>query len=112
MRLVNKLNSNSIQRAYLTGNPGQRIILDLRYLPTQQIWMADLQLDSFEVKGIFVTVSPNLLHSFHNVIPFGLVVTTDDGQEPRGVDDFDTGYAKIFLMDQNEVLLIEAAYFD
>lgn len=57
-------------------------------------------------------VSPNLLHSFHNIAPFGMMVITEDGGEPRDVTDFDTGYATIYLMNGEEVLETEEDYFE
>lgn len=112
MRLINKLNASPRQKAFLTGNSGQRIIMNLRYLPTQKIWMMDLQLNDFIIRGITVTTSPNMLHNFNRTVPFGMACITLDGQDPRDLTDFDTGYARLYLLNEQEVIEAEAEYFD
>lgn len=112
INLVNKINDQPMQRVFLTGNPGQRIIMDLRFLPTQSLWTADFSLGDFSVEGICVTASPNILRNYRNIIPFGVMVLTDNGQDPRGLDDFNTGYARIYLMDQEETNRIESLIYE
>lgn len=111
MRYINKLNSDPFQTAYLTGNAGQRIRMDLRYNPTQKVWMADFSLGTFTINGISVVKSPNLLRNYRNIIPFGLVVTTADGQDPRNVEDFSTQYAAMYLLTKDEVEEMERLAF-
>lgn len=111
MRLINKLNSSPSQRAVLTGNMGQRIIMDLRYLPTQKTWMANIQFDEFTLNGITVTTSPNILRAYNNIVSFGMACITDDGQDPRNLSDFDSGYAALYLLSSDEVQLAEEVYF-
>lgn len=111
MRYINKLISSPFQTAFLTGNAGQRIRMDLRYNPTQKMWIADFQLGEFSVKGISVVKSPNLLRNYRNILPFGIVVTTADGQDPRNLEDFSTQYAAMYLLTQDEVLELEEFAF-
>lgn len=112
MRIINKLNSDARQRAFLTGNQGQRIIMDLRYLPTQQLWMMDLQLDDFILKGIVVVNSLNMLRGYHNIIPFGISCNTPDNLDPYRITDFDTGYAVLTLLNADEVMQLEEIAFE
>lgn len=111
MKYINKLNAEPFQTAYLTGNAGQRIRMDLRYNPTQKVWMGDFELGEFAVKGISIVKSPNLLRNYRNIIPFGLVVTTADGQDPRNLEDFATQYAAMYLLTQDEVIEMERLAF-
>lgn len=112
MRQINKLTNRSLQKIFLTGNAGQRIQMKLRYMPTQNLWMMDISLNDFTVNGLNVVVSPNLLRQYRNNIPFGIAVVTDDGQDPYGVDDFDTGYCRMYLMTADEVEGIEIDFYD
>jgi hypothetical protein len=112
MNLINKLNSDPSQRAFLTGNAGQRIEINLRYLPTQSMWMVDFELDDFIVKNISLVCSPNLLRNYKNIIPFGIMVDTVDGQDPRGVTDFASQYAKLYLLSRDEVIAIEERLYE
>lgn len=112
MKLINKLNSDPIQRAYITGNPGQRIIMDIRFMPRMSLWVADFTLDDFSLKGITLLTSPNVLRSYKNIIPFGIACLTDDAEDPRNLNDFESGYASLYLLTQEEVEAIEVEYFE
>lgn len=112
MRIVNKITNDAQQSMILTGNPNQRITLDLRYMPTQLSWFADIVYEDFIARGVRITSGINILRAFHNVIPFGLMVTTVDGGDPNGLDDFANGYAVMYLLTQDEVLGIEAGIFE
>lgn len=111
MRLLNKINSQANQRFFLTGNPGPRIVMNLRYLPTQQIWMMDLERDGWEARGIMVVGSPNILRAFKNEIPFGIACRTDNGLDPYFVDQFQNGTAQLYLLTADEVEQVEARFF-
>ena len=112
MRLINRLNSDSRQEAFLTGNAGQRIKMKLRYLPTQKIWMMDISTDDFEVNGIAVLYSYNLLKDYDNIIDFGISCLTLDGQDPRNVTDFESGYAFLYLLNGTDVQEISAEVYE
>jgi len=112
MNLINKLNSDAFQKIVLTGNAGQRIIMNLRFIPTQDLWMADFELDDFILKGILIVTSPNILRNYSNIIPFGILVTTTDGQDPRSVNDFESESALMYLLSSDEVQNIEGALFE
>lgn len=112
MKPINKLTSEPFQRTFLTGNPGQRIVMDLRYNPTQQIWVADFTLGAFSVRGISVTASPNILRNYRNIIPFGIMVLTLDGQDPRGITDFQSEYCLMMLLSQEDVIFQEDNFYE
>lgn len=111
MRFINKLSSAPNQRSILTGNPGQRITLSVRYLPTQQTWLMDIEAEGFVLRGAAIVNGVNLLRNYRNLIPFGLVCATDDGVDPAGVEDFESGYARLYLLDRAEVEQVEAVLY-
>lgn len=111
MRYLNKISSQSQQQVYLTGNPGQRISLFMRYLPSQQFWMMDIGYNDFQANGLLVVTSPNLLRAFKNIIPFGLACTTVDGNDPYYIDDFSLQRASLYLLTQAEVEAMEEELF-
>lgn len=111
MLYINKLSSAAYQRSFLTGNPGQRVILTVRYLPSQQMWAMDVETDAFQLYGALITNGPNMLRNYRNLIPFGLLCTTDDGQDPYGLEDFETRYARLFLLNRDEVQQVEIDLF-
>lgn len=111
MRFLNKISDAGSQRFFLTGIPGQRIVMDLRYMPSQELWMMDIEYGDFALRGIVVTASVNLLRNYKNIIPFGISCTTIDGLDPYYIDDFSTQRASLFLMDQDDVQAVERGYF-
>lgn len=111
MRYLNKVNDSAYQRFFLTGNPGQRITMTLRYLPSQQLWSADFVYGDFVLNGIIVTASPNILRNYSNIIPFGIACTTIDGLDPYYLDDFTLQRANLFLLTRDEVQAAELTIF-
>lgn len=55
--------------------------------------------------------SINLLRQFKNIIGFGIACDTINGLDPIRPDAFLSGDAQLYLMDAEEVRLIEEAYF-
>lgn len=111
MKLLNKINATAYQKFFLTGNPGSRIAMELRYLASQQKWIMNLQQDDFVANGIGVVGSPNILRCFKNVIPFGIACKTVDGLDPFFIDSFSTGAAQLYLLTAEEVQTIEDRLF-
>lgn len=111
MYYINKLNNSAHQKSFLTGNPGQRITMTVRFLPSQRLWMVDFEYLDFVVRGLALVNSANLLRNYSNIIPFGIMVLTTDGQDPASIEDFQNGYAKIFLLNAAEVEEVELGVF-
>lgn len=111
MRLIDRLTNAAHQQSILTGNPGQRITLTVRFLASQQLWVADIVWNDFSAYGIGLVNALNLLRTYQNLIPFGLMCSTTDGQDPYTLDAFSTGYAKLYLLTADEVAGIEQEYF-
>lgn len=111
MKQLDRINDQAYQRFFLTGNPGQRITMTLRFLASQSLWVMDLSLNTVSVNGLQVINSPNLLRQFRNTLPFGISCQTKDGYDPYYVNDFSTKRAALFLLTQAEVEQIEAGLF-
>ncbi len=111
MRILNKIASSGSQQLFLTGNPGQRITMNLRYLPSQKLWSMDVQYLDFILQGILVMASPNMLQNYKNIIPFGIACSTVNGLDPYYIDDFTAQRASLFLLSAADVSAIEEAYF-
>jgi hypothetical protein len=111
MRYLNKIAADGQQKFFLTGNPGPVVTMDLRYLPTQELWMMGLERGDFKLGGIIVTASPNILRNYKNIIPFGIACTTVDGLDPYFIDDFSEKKASLYLLSAAEVEEIEEGYF-
>lgn len=112
MRFIDRLTDAAYQQSILTGNPGQRIVLTVRFLASQQLWVMDIVWESFAAYGIQLVNAPNLLRNYRNLIPFGLACGTTDNQDPYTLDAFSTGYAKLYLLTADEVNSVEQAFFE
>lgn len=111
MQLIDRLTDAAIQQSILTGNPGQRITLTVRFCASQQLWFADIVWNDFSVYGIGLVNGVNILRNYRNLIPFGMWCDTTDGQDPYTLDAFSTGYAKLYLLSADEVTAIEERLF-
>lgn len=112
MKYLNKITADAYQKSFLTGNAGQRIAMTLRFMPSQNMWMMDLQSGDFVCNGIHVVSSVNLLRNYKNVIPFGISCITLDSLDPYYIDDFAKQRCSLFLLTAAEVEIIEGEYFE
>lgn len=58
---------------------------------------------SFSVKGLRITVSPNMLQQWKNLIPFGLACFSTANREPTQKGDFASGAAILYILTAEEV---------
>lgn len=107
MKLLDKLTDSPIQRYTVVTETGDQIALELRYLPTQQSWMASVSWNNFYLNGINLTVSPNILYGFENILPFGFAVTSNDSLDPTYIDDFTTGRIKVYVLTADDIAIKE-----
>jgi hypothetical protein len=112
MNYLDKISDRSFLRFFLTGNPGQRIILTLRFMPSQNMWFMDIEYETIIINGIAVVASPNLLRNSKNILPFGICCNTTSGLDPYFVDDFATERANLYLLSQADVDALEAQLFE
>ena len=111
MKYLNKISAVASQRFILTGNPSQSINMELRYLSSQQMWVMDIAYEDFEVHGIVVVNSPNLLRAFKNKIPFGIMVLSfNTDLDPLNIDDFALQNSAMYLLNQDDITAMEASY--
>ncbi|PHS61063.1 MAG: hypothetical protein COB09_19130 [Thalassobium sp.] len=111
MRYLNKIDTSAHQNFFLTGISGERINMVLRYMPTQEKWFMDIQWNTFELFGLCVVNSPNLLRKWRNIIPFGISCNSIDGLDPKFIDAFLTQDSSLYLLDEADVIGIEELVF-
>lgn len=112
MRYLNKITDEAFQRFAMTGNPGQRVIVTMRFLASQELWMMDVEYNDFILRGIVMTQSPNMLRAYKNIIPFGLTVQSIDGIDPHFITDFSDQRCRLYLLTPEEVNEIEQGLFE
>jgi hypothetical protein len=67
--------------------------------------------NGFELNGVRVVNSPNILRKYRNNINFGINCVTSNGLDPYFIDDFETQAAFLYLMDSEDVAETEEFYF-
>jgi len=103
MQAITTIDSSAYQEVSFILESGIKTTLTLRFLPTQRRWLLDVSDENgFEVHGLYVCCSPNLLDKWHNVIDYGINVATDDMVDPYRQEDFESGYAYIAMLDSQE----------
>ena len=103
MKRLSILTSNPYQTVTFTTNSGKNVVMNFRYMPTQQRWFLDLTYgDTFAVNGLAVLCHPNILDKFHNILDFGINVTTDTGLDPTELTCFEDGSCFVCMLDSNE----------
>ena len=60
------------------------------------------------MNGYKINHGPNILSSYSNVIPFGLMVLLTDDLDPCLINDFTSGRVSLYLMSSAEVAEMEA----
>lgn len=111
MRQINKITDDAVQQFNLIGDAGQNISFLLYWVPTQEAWFCDIEYNTFIVNGVQLTVSPNLLRNYRNLINFGIGMASVDGYESLSIEDFITGRLTLYLLSQEEVQQIETLLF-
>lgn len=82
--------------------------MTLTWRDTQNSWFMDVSFDTFSVKQIRVTFSPNLLIQFANRIPFGLMCVSENKQDPLDIQAFLDGTCSLNILSRAEVTELEA----
>ncbi len=86
-------------------------MLTLTYRPTVQRWVVNISDGTFEVDGINLCVSPNIMRPWKNVVPFGIMCLSIDGLDPFFIDDFSSGRVTMYLLSAADVAAFEASFF-
>lgn len=90
----------------------EKLYLELRYFSTQMMWCLNFQYKDITENGIKLTLSPNILRNYRNIIPFGLSVYAEDTIYPLSIDDFETGRVKLYILPETYVNNLEECLYN
>lgn len=112
MYTITSVNNSAKQTQKLILPNGKEADFYIEYKPMQLGWFLtftynESATESFTVSNIRIVTSPNMLHQFKNLIPFGLACVVAGNQEPLLKDDFSSGRAKLYILDDAEVQAFE-----
>lgn len=75
----------------------------INYNTSRQGWFLDLVSDNFKIYGIRITSLPNILRQWKDRLGFGICVICENNSEPFFLEDFNTGRAKLYLLDEDDL---------
>lgn len=84
----------------------------LEYCPRMQSWYYSFNYKSITEKCIKVVLTPNSLRHLRRVIPFGLAFVSESQVEPFSQDDFLTGRIQLYVLNAEDVALIEEEIYN
>ena len=105
MKLIQNVTADPTQQQTLILDDGTRIDFTMYFRPMMYGWFFEkLVYGDFVLNSSRIVTSPNMLQQYKNVIPFGIACYTSDKQEPKLLQDFSSGYAKLYLLSAAEVI--------
>ena len=84
-----------------------KLEMTLEFKPLQYAWFMSLVWGDFVVSNLQVTMSPNILRQWKNIIPFGITVYSKLGIDPVTLEDFNTGTSIMYILNAANVLAME-----
>ena len=102
------LNENSTIKVVNAKN--ENFTIYLNYNSTRQGWFLDLESENFNLYGIKITSVLNVLRQWKDKLGFGLYIETENNSEPFFLEDFNTGRSKIYLLEPDDLLVMEEVY--
>lgn len=105
MFIIQQITSDPLQRQTLILPDGTSLTLTMYFIPLQTGWfITDLVYGNFELTGLRITLSPNMLRQFKNQIPFGLACYGNNtNREPTQQQDFSSNNFSLYILSQAEV---------
>ncbi len=103
MFLIQKITTAPLQKQTLFLEDGTTFSITLYFQPMQQCWLIqNLTYLDFVLNGLRLTSQPNLLFQWANKLPFGLFCLVKGNREPSLQQDFASGNARLFVLNQAE----------
>ena len=109
---INGLTDNSLQKLKLDvpNNEGE-ITIVLKFLPTQSAWYMDYTYRDIISYNNKLSLSPNILREFRNIIPFGIAVEASDSIPPMEITAFSSGRVTLNILDKEYVDNLERGLY-
>ncbi len=104
MLRIQQITNDASQQQSLVLPDGSAVLLQINFKPLQIGWfITKLVYGDFELYGVRITNSPNILYQFKNQIPFGLACFSTANREPSQQDDFSSEASKLYILTEAEV---------
>ncbi len=90
---------------------GSIAVMELIYQGATERWVMNVSYGDVVINGINLCCYPNVLRQWKETLPFGLACVTADQTDPVDINDFATGRAQIYLLDQTDIVEIDSSVF-
>jgi hypothetical protein len=111
MKLVTGLNDQPNQQLSLVLADGTTATLTLIFKTQQAGWFFDLTWGNFSAFGQRLVTSPNVLRQYSGLIPFGLLVISDNELDPVNIRSFVT-VSKLYLLEGVDLTDVETLFYN
>lgn len=100
---IGNISNDAFQTQTIVDDEGLSFYMEMYFIPLQLSWViTKITYEDWTAENIRVCNSPNLLHQFRNIIPFGVACVSDNEREPMFIDDFQEGFSKLYLLSKEE----------
>ena len=82
----------------------------INYNSSRQGWFLDLVSENFSIYGLRITSVPNILRQWQKKLGFGIGVLCENNSEPFFLEDFNTGRAKLYLIEPADLKYQDILY--
>lgn len=105
---IGNISDDAFQTQTVVNDEGVSFYIEMYFVPLQYSWViTKIVYEDFVAENIRICNSPNILHQFRNLIPFGIACVSDDDREPSLIGDFQEGFTKLYLLSKEETELYE-----
>lgn len=111
MQKITNITNEPRQRMQLVLDNNETVDFRLYYSSRQQAWYFDFTYKELIVNCSKVVLSPNTLRNFYRIIPFGIAFIAQGDVEPFQLNDFSSSRVNMFVLNAEEVRLIEEEIF-
>lgn len=112
MKLIKEFTDSPKQKCKLVLDNNKTADFYMWYAPTQQSWYFNFSYENITSNGNKIVLGFNILRSFKNIIPFGLMVKSLDGVDPFDLNDFKSGRVSFYLLNSEDVQAIEKEIYN
>lgn len=84
----------------------------IAFLEQQSKWVFSLKYNDFILNNHALVYAENILRRYKNILPFGISIITEDGQDPFLFDDFSSGRAEFYVLNSEDVVEFEAKIYE
>lgn len=103
MYILQNLTTAPLQVQTLILPDGSSLEMTIYFVPMQLSWfITNITYGAFQLNGIHIVNSPNMLNQFRSQIPFGIACYSTNNREPSQQQDFSSGASVLYLLTQAE----------